>query len=96
MNREPPDYDRVMWKVRIFYNIRIGTILLFLAAVCLVIAIAAAPSQAGTISGATLFVICLAAGMYMLHQANRIRKTEPKVWLADEPRPEDEPRAKMR
>jgi F0F1-type ATP synthase membrane subunit a len=77
MNRANLDYDRVMWRARIFGNIRAGAVLLFLAAVCLAIAVAAAPSAAGTISGVTVFVICLAAGIYLLLQANRIRKMEP-------------------
>ena len=96
MNREDPGYERVMWLARLGGNIRAGGMLFFLAVVALVIAILAAPSPAGMISGATVFVLCLAAGIYLLLQANRIRKMAPEEWLAGEPRPEDEPAGKMR
>ena len=81
---------------RLSGNIRAGGMLLFLAVVALVIAILAAPSPAGMISGAMVFVLCLAAGICLLLQANRIRKMAPKEWLAGEPRPEDEPAGKMK
>jgi len=70
--------------------------LLFLAALCLAVAVAAAPSPAGMVFGGVFFAIFLVAGISGLWQANRIRKMDPKVWFAAEPRPEDEPLGKMR
>jgi hypothetical protein len=96
MDPEDDDGTRAVWKARIIINIQYGISNIVVAAVGLVIVFAAAPSPAGMMFGGALFAIFLVEGIYLLHRANRIRKMEPKAWFAGEPRPEDEPLAKIR
>jgi len=95
MGTDELDRTRAVWKARILRDLAYGTLCLLVAFLGVVI-ILADGSVAGMLVGFGIFSIFITAGLMRIRWADRIRLMGPEAWFATQPRPEDEPKAKMR